>query len=80
MRYINLFINCFVNMFVSKCLVTIHEFWTLFSLDFIMGNIGKMFDSEMDISCRHQPGLIKEAFIANEPDFLLSSPSSKRIR
>ena len=31
------------------CLVTIHEFWILVTSDFIMGNIGKRFDSEMGI-------------------------------
>ena len=80
MRYINLFIKYFVNMFVSKCLVTILELWTLVTLDFIMRKIGKRFDSEMVISWRHQPGLIKEAFIASGLIFLWSSSLSKAIR
>ena len=49
MRYINLFIEYFVNMFVSICLVTMHKFWTLVTLYFITGNIGKTFNSEIGI-------------------------------
>ena len=31
------------------CLVTIYEFWTSVTLDFIMGTIGKNIDSEIGI-------------------------------
>ena len=61
MRYMNLFIEYSVYMCVSihicMCLVTIYEFWTLVTLYFIVGNIGKRFGSEIGVRTNDRSNL-----------------------
>ena len=42
---------------INMCLVTIYKLWTLVTLDFIMGNIGRRFDSEMGIRNKDRSNL-----------------------
>ena len=51
------------------CLVTLHELWTLDTLDFIMGNMEKSFDSEIGIRKNGRSNLFPKTyrtFIYNE--------------